>query len=256
MNEETPVTEPEVQAYADGRLAAGRRAAVEAWLAARPDEAESIAAYRRVMASLHAAFNPLLDEPVPQRLERAPRLRQRWRRFAVAAGWLVLGIAIGTVGGWQLHERRPAASSADVGPLMARRAAVAHATYAPEVRRPVEVGADQEQQLVAWLSKRLGVQIRAPRLAEAGLSLVGGRLLPGESGPVGLFMYEAASGKRVTVYLWAETHAARDTAFRYARESNVHVFYWLDRESSFAVASADLDAEELRRVAALVYRQS
>ena len=46
----------------------------------------------------------------------------------------------------------------------ARRAANAHAVYVPEVRHPVEVGADQEAHLVQWLSKRLAVPVRAPAL--------------------------------------------------------------------------------------------
>jgi len=36
---ELPVSEAELQAYADGRLAPARLAAVEAWLAARPEQA-------------------------------------------------------------------------------------------------------------------------------------------------------------------------------------------------------------------------
>src|SRR4029077_19767401 len=43
-----PVTEAELQAYADGRLPAERYKAVEAWLATRPEESERIAAYRRL----------------------------------------------------------------------------------------------------------------------------------------------------------------------------------------------------------------
>ena len=136
-----------------------------------------------------------------------------------------------------------------------RRAAIAHATYSPEVRHPVEVGADQEQHLVAWLSKRLGVKVRAPKLEEAGLALVGGRLLPGESGPVAHFMYQTQNGRRLTMYVRAEPSKNRDTAFRYSRENNVSVFYWIDRDCGYALASADLTREELLRVATLVYKQ-
>lgn len=42
-------------------------------------------------------------------------------------------------------------------------AAVAYAVYSPEKRHPVEVGADQEQHLVNWLSKRLGAILKAPQ---------------------------------------------------------------------------------------------
>ena len=138
---------------------------------------------------------------------------------------------------------------------MARRAAIAHATYSPEVRHPVEVGADQEQHLVAWLSKRVGARVRAPKLDEVGMALVGGRLLPGESGPVALFMYQTAAGRRLTLYIRAEAKGNRETAFRYARENNVSVFYWIERDCGYAISSADLSKEELLHIATLVYKQ-
>jgi len=176
--------------------------------------------------------------------------------MAMAAGWAVLGIAVGTVGGWQLHSLHSSAAVAQTtAPVIARRAALAHATYAPEVRHPVEVGADQEQHLVAWLSKRLGREVRAPRLDGEGMALVGGRLLPGDPGPVAQFMYQSAQGRRVTLYVRTEAPDHRETAFRYARESNVRVFYWIDRTFGYALSSADLDREELLKLANVAYRQ-
>ena len=87
------------------------------------------------------------------------------------------------------------------------------------------------------------------------MSLVGGRLLPGETGPVAQFMYQTERGRRLTLYVRAETAPHRETAFRYARESNVGVFYWIERECAYAIASADLNKEELLRVATMVYKQ-
>jgi anti-sigma factor RsiW len=250
-----PVTEADLQAFVDGRLAPARRAAVEGWLATRPEEAERLAAYSRIGEDLRASFDPILDDAVPTRLVRAGRRPRHWRRVAAVGGWIALGAALGGVAGWNLHATRPAPALAGDGTMMARRAALAHATYSPEVRHPVEVGADQEQHLVAWLSKRLGVKVRAPRLEEAGLSLVGGRLLPGESGPVAHFMYQTSTGRRLTMYVRAENSRNRETAFRWARENNVGVFYWIDRDCGYALASADLSREELLRVATLVYKQ-
>jgi anti-sigma factor RsiW len=249
-----PINETELQAYVDGRLPESRRAAVEAWLAARPEENERIAAYRRLADEVRSAYETTLAEPVPPRLRQAASSRPQWRRVAVVAGWIALGIAIGAPAGWHV---RPERTVTQVVPdtLIARRAAVAHATYSPEVRHPVEVGADDEQHLVTWLSKRLGVKVRAPKLDEAGLSLVGGRLLPGENGPVAQFMYQSQNGRRLTLYVRTEASRNRETAFRYARESNVGVFYWIDREIGYALASADLSKEELFRVANLVYKQ-
>jgi len=57
------------------------------------------------------------------------------------------------------------------------------------------------------------------------------------------------------MYVRAEPSKNRETAFRYSRENNVGVFYWIDRDSGYAIASADLNREELLRVATLVYKQ-
>ena len=61
--------------------------------------------------------------------------------------------------------------------------------------------ADQEAHLVAWLSKRLGTQLKIPQLSGLGFNLVGGRLLPGDQGPVAQFMYQDAQGQRLTLYV-------------------------------------------------------
>jgi anti-sigma factor RsiW len=254
VTDEIDIVEADLQAYADGRLAPERRAAVEAWLADRPEQAERLADFSRLSGALRAAYDPVLDEPVPGRIERAARPRAGWRPLAIAASWVVVGFAAGALAGWQLRGDRPALASGDAL-LMARRAAIAHVTYSPEVRHPVEVGADQEPHLVAWLSKRLGVKLHVPKLDEAGLTLVGGRLLPGETGPVAHFMYQTQNGRRLTMYVRAEPSKNRETAFRYSRENNVGVFYWIDRDCGYALASADLSREELLSVATLVYKQ-
>lgn len=250
------VSEADLQAYVDGRLEPARRTLVESWLAARPDEAERVAAYRRLSGEVRAAYQTMLSEPVPEGLMRAGGRRGRVRQFALAAAWVALGAAIGVLATLELRATPPgAAQLANESAIMARRAAIAHATYSPEVRHPVEVGAGDEAHLVAWLSKRLGVQLRVPKLNEAGLSLVGGRLLPGETGPVAQLMYEMPNGRRLTLYVRQERAHDAETAFRYAREKNVGVFYWIDRDCGYAIASSDLGREELLKVAQLVYKQ-
>jgi anti-sigma factor RsiW len=252
---DTPITEGDLQSYADGRLPEARRAAVEAWLATRPDEAERIAAYRRLANEVRAAYDSMIAEPVPERLAQAAAPRIPIRRIAAVVAWIAVGIAVGAPLGWQVRPERIVMQTIPDTTQFARRAAVAHATYSPEVRHPVEVGADDEQHLVTWLSKRLGVKVKAPKLDEAGMGLVGGRLLPGENGPVALFMYQNQSGRRLTLYVRTEASKNRETAFRYARENNVGVFYWIDREVGYALASADLNKDELLKLANVVYKQ-
>src|SRR6185295_11260458 len=151
--------------------------------------------------ALHQLYDPVLDESVPARLRARSR---RWRAIAIAAGWVMAGICIGALAGWQLHASRSLVAQQAEVPSFVKRAAIAHATYSPEVRHPVEVGADQEQHLVAWLSKRLGAPVRAPKLDSIGYALVGGRLLPGDNGPVAHFMYQTEKGRRITLYVRIE----------------------------------------------------
>jgi anti-sigma factor RsiW len=256
MSDEPRFTDSELQAYADGRLDEERSRAVEAWLAARPEDAERVAAYRRLGEELRRAYDPVLDEPLPEWLGGTRAPRARWHSLARIAGWVALGIALGAAVGWQVRDTRPTvASRGDLGAAMAHRAAVAHATYSPEVRHPVEVGADQEAHLVSWLSKRLGTQLRAPKLESVGYSLVGGRLLPGETGPVAHFMYQCNQGTRVTLYVRSDMGGNRSTAFRYAREGSVGVFYWVDSKVGYALSSADISKDALLGVANAAYQQ-
>jgi anti-sigma factor RsiW len=86
------------------------------------------------------------------------------------------------------------------------------------------------------------------------MALIGGRLLPGNSGPVAQFMYHDASGQRLTLYVTTENAANRDTGFRFAKEGPVNVFYWIDGKFGYAL-SAGIDKGELARVATTVYDQ-
>ena len=249
------VPEAELQAYVDGQLPEARRAEVEAYLAARPEVAARLAAHGGQREALRELYAGVLDEPLPERLVRAAEgarsvARTRLWRWGVAAGWAMVGLAVGGMGGWQLHAWNSPTVRGIAG--IARQAAVAHATYSPEVRHPVEVGVDQEAHLVAWLSKRLGGSVRAPRLI--AFPLVGGRLLPGENGPVAQFMYQSESGRRLTLYVRNEPGASGETAFRYAREGKIGVFYWIDRGFGYAL-SGELEREDLYAIASQVYRQ-
>lgn len=256
-----PITEADLQSYVDGKLTAARRAEVDAYLAQRPDEAERLRAYAAQNLELRALFDPVLDEAVPSRLAAPKKREWQWQRlvagFAIAlasgsTGWLLHGSGAGEV---QLAQgdaarARPALYAAG----LAHQAAVAHVVYSPEVTRPVEIGADQEEQLVAWLSKRLGSTIRPPRLGKLGYELIGGRLLPGAQGAVAQFMYHDAAGQRLTVYVSTDQLHNKDTGFRFAQEGPVNVFYWIDGKFGYAL-SAGINKGELARVATAVYEQ-
>ncbi|WP_313952912.1 anti-sigma factor [Accumulibacter sp.] len=244
------ITEADLHAYVDGALSDARLAEVQAYLATRPQEAERVQAYRQQNEALHRLFDPVLDEALPERL-RVPS-PARWRFAPLRQAAVLAWIALGGLIGWQLGSMQHAATNKHA--TLAQRAAIAHVVYSPEVRHPVEVGADQETHLVNWLSKRLGTQLSVPQLGELGYSLVGGRLLPGDDGPVALFMYQDEKGRRLTLYVRTGAEDGSETAFRFARENGVSVFYWLDGKLGYAL-SAEIDKAELLRVANALYRQ-
>ena len=70
-----PVTEADLHAFVDGRLPAERQVEIAAYLAARPEDAQRLEAYRAQKRKLHALFDPVLDEQPPQRLLKSARPR-------------------------------------------------------------------------------------------------------------------------------------------------------------------------------------
>src|SRR5690349_3892875 len=94
-----PVTEDELHAYVDNELPAERRADVEAWLAAHPDDAERVQSWRAMAALLHARYDAVADEAIPQRLEidRLVQQPRSWIYGAVAAALLAF-VAGGSIG--------------------------------------------------------------------------------------------------------------------------------------------------------------
>ncbi|MEP7069927.1 MAG: anti-sigma factor [Usitatibacter sp.] len=211
------------------------------------NEEEDRVEYAEQNALLKRQFDPVLTEPIPARMYLK---RPAWLDYARAAMLVAVGVAIGLAAAL-MRAPAPVATFAQPLPL---RAARAHLVYSPEVRHPVEVDAKDKDHLVKWLSKRLGTSLKIPILATEGFELLGGRLLPGNDGPVAQFMYQEPSGKRLTLYVTRPHKGDNVTAFRFAQEGPVSVFYWIDRECGYAL-SGEVDKPTLARVATLVYKQ-
>lgn len=248
----TPIAEEDLHAYADNRLDGARLAQVETWLAAHPEHRLQVESWREQSSRLHRVFDTLLDQPIPTRL-LPPANSSRWldRRRVAAVGWLFLGGVVGFL--LRGVPTRDTALTLNGGSLP-HLAAVAHAVYTPEVRHPVEVGADQEAHLASWLSKRLGAKLTPPKLEMAGYLLVGGRLLPGDNGEGAQFMYENAAKKRLTLYVQRAARESHDTSFRHASEGEIDVFYWVDGRFGYAL-SGSIGHDDMLTLATLVYHQ-
>jgi len=266
----------ELHAYADGRLAAARRAAVEAYLAAHPGTAAEVAGWRKTDAQLHRELDPLLNEPVPPRripatILAAAQQPQAVRGFGAMRGWsmLALGVAclaIGTGAGWL---SRGAVEGTVPMQRFANDALVSHVVFSPESKHMVEVPANEEAHLVTWLSRRLDAQLHIPDLTPLGYRLIGGRQTVVADAPTAMLMYEGPDGTRISVQLRRMPNN-RDTGFRLETltpDSRVlqaihpavdhpqpMAFYWADHGLGFAV-SGPLARTQLLEVAQTVFRQ-
>jgi len=250
------IGEAELHADLDGELEAERCAAVQAFLAAHPEEAARARSYRQHAAMIGRVYGPLLDRPVPASMApvsapAAPRRPPRWRWLAASAAAAVLLLAGGAGSGWWLHDQlRPISAQAR---SFVADAIDAHLVYAVEVRHPVEVGANQEAHLLTWLSRRLGLSVSAPDLNAQGFELIGGRLLPaGTDAAAAQLMYQDASGRRLTLYCRATTEPG-ETAFRIVHRGKLTALYWREEGTAWALAG-ELPRDELLRLGHLAYQ--
>jgi anti-sigma factor RsiW len=250
-----PTVDDDLHAWADRQLPPERRAAFEQALARDPALAARAAEIERQNAWLRGGLDALLHEPLPERLVAAatapppPRRMRRWLASSAAAAATLL---IGLAGGWYLRD---AQLERDGTPTtFARQAALTHVLYARDVNRPVEIWASEEKRLVAWLSRRLDYPLHVPDLNSVGYALVGGRLVAGNERPTALFMYENAAKQRLSLQARKQPPGTDETAFRYAVEDGVGVYYWVDDQCAYAL-SGNVDRAQLLAIGRLVYAQ-
>jgi anti-sigma factor RsiW len=214
-----------------------------------------VAAIERQNAWLRDGLDAILHEPLSAPLiEAAMRPRPRFRapRWVATAAIALVTLGLGLAGGFQLRGIALERSGTPV--TFAQQAAFTHALYATDANRPVEVWAPEEKRLVTWLSRRLDYPLRAPDLNGAGYALVGGRLVAGNERPTALFMYENPAKQRLTLQVRKQPPGTDETAFRYAVENGIGVYYWIDDRCAYAL-SGKLDRADLLALGRLVYAQ-
>jgi anti-sigma factor RsiW len=273
-------TDTTLNAWLDGELPADQRAEVDAWLRDHPEDAARVRLWAADGEALRTRLDPVLAEPVPQRLSQlvlnavtattpAWVADGRWR-WAAALALFVLGGATGAALMWRLQPAPAGLAAANAPTAWVQRAVLAHSVYVPEGRHAVEVKA-QEEHLSRWLTRRLDVPVKLFDLRAQGFELVGGRLLPDGAGPSAQLMYQAIAGPaadasggaakplRVTVYL-RKPDSSTPASFRYEQQGELGMFYWVEGQSphggptGYALVGA-LPRERLLALAEAIYRQ-
>jgi anti-sigma factor RsiW len=248
-----------LEAYVAGRLDAAAAAALEARLAGDAALTAELAERRRQHEAIHALFDPIMSEPVPERLKPARlsayrRTTSRYRALMAIAAMLLL--VAGGASGWTARTWFSAAGESPTVALI-DGAVAAHSLYVRESRHAVEVPGDQKQQLDSWLSNRIERPFAAPDLTAQGFTLVGGRLLPpvadANSGPAAQLMYQNAEDARVTVFITA-TPQGLGYASQTTRVAGLDAFYWSNDRITCTVVG-HLPAAQMQQVATQIYHQ-
>jgi anti-sigma factor RsiW len=245
----TFVDETDLHALVDGELDPDHRRRVEDHLLLHPGDEALVEDWRRQNAALRAAFEPIALEtpplslrtaatraaaqsqgpietgathwgrpsgtPRPRRIEDL-RVRQRRQAALISALLLVSGLALAGLaafvfaGGRSEAPRAPAPTAFSQGYVS--RAGLTYATYTVDAH-PVEFDATRRDELADRLKTRVGFS-RIPDLSAQDLRLLGGRIVPGVSGPAGFLIYERADGGRVGLYFERAVFAAAPPAPR------------------------------------------
>lgn len=241
------IVEDDLHRFVDGELNEADARALAERLSKDEALRKRVDDYKEINRRLGEVYED--KRPIPTRLLLAVSSRPAFPFSRVAASVLLL-----IIGGLIGYLIRGQLVSDELMRPLPIEAAFAHAVYVPEVRHPVEVKADEQEHLNAWLSKRLNRPIAAPDLRVAGYSLIGGRLLPDGHRPAAQFMFEDEAGHRITLYI---RHAldTRETSFKHADAEGLGIVYWVDAGLAYALTAA-VGKEELITAARIVYRET
>ncbi len=238
-------TEEELHAYVDERLDSGRRAHVQAWLAANPQEAARVEGWRADARHLRAALAGLNEQPLNPQLDLQPlrqRLRQRRHRRLASAAVLLLALGLGGLGGWQA---RNITLIANIAPMA--DAVQAHRLFADATA--LDLKASAPAQLQAWLDTHFNQIGPLPDLGSYGFEPVGARLLSNEQGPAALLVFQDLQGQRISLFLRSPSARFERMPSGQRTEGQLQARYWSHGAYNFALVSAagDVRGEEVRK---------
>jgi anti-sigma factor RsiW len=255
-------------AYLDGELDADARSEVESWLEADAELRDRVAALAASAEALRAAFEPVLHEPVPERLLAAargtpaagaeivnfkaaqkpprPLMQRPWARFAMAAG--ITGLLIGGGVGYY------ATSGYDESTRTAAVASAAAANWLDNIagyhKMLISAGGN-DQALVdvppdpndpnRKVVQKLPSHFKLPNLKPWGLDFQGARYLVVGGQPATQLFYTTDNKKLgpLTVVIGATNQP--DIAPTFDRRGDLNMLYWRHHGHAYAlVGTADI----------------
>src|SRR6185312_13370203 len=174
------ISETELHAWIDGELPAERCSAVTVYLASHPEIAARMRRHRQQMQLMRRAFEPLLDRPQPRGVLALLAAGSRgvlWRRRAVTGLAAACLAAFLLVAGWLAHRAMPGDNYVAEAVTAYRLAVIDRAANGVWAITPEGLPGTLER-----LSRRVGVPLKVPALADQGFTITSGRLVPASSG--------------------------------------------------------------------------
>jgi anti-sigma factor RsiW len=204
--------------------------------------ADDFLAYRRAISRAYRTM------PAPDALRRAVRHRVRERVRRRTRGWVAVAAALVFVTGVAVGlftRREPHARDGYLGGV----AAHLHDAYV-EGGTPLDVSTSDPARLAAWFSGRVPFALSLPRVEQAGLRLVGGRVVNAGEDLAAFVAYRqgeahvsvAVAAAREVAPRGAESEAFRTLRFYFSRQRGHNVISWTDGALSYALVS-DLPAQ-------------
>lgn len=255
------VAEDDLQAYVDGQLDGRRRAAIESYLAANPQEAQRLAAYRAQNIGLHALFDPrpgspLKDDKLPPRIAALagtlqaqigePRQRAAVSRHLRNLAASVALLAAAGTAGWLTMSEAPPSSGLQV-------ASAPQSSLQPAAATAEAGAAGARREVTAWLAGQAGsVAATVPRLESLGFELTGEDVVESESGPAARLHYEDGNGQRLTLTMRAVGQTA-DSGSAFLRGAETSRFVWQDAHLAYSLAGG-LGQDKLQQIAETISR--
>ncbi|MGX9934151.1 anti-sigma factor family protein [Advenella kashmirensis] len=240
MNEDIHIDDVMRHAYVDGRLNAEQQKTMSQYLAAHPQEARELDAWRKDAAQLQAAWqsagpplNPALD-PAAIRMRLKERTDMRWK---LAASVLV-ALCIGGLSGWQLRPVPTAQLGLAVRPLPMQDAIAAYRVFAGNPALRADALAT-ETDLQQWVAAHFSNAQRLPDLTAKGFHPIFARMLVTEEGPAAVVIYKNDAGQQTGFYIRPPGPGNKLLAEGQRQDGPLLTRYWSDRGYNYALVGSN-----------------
>lgn len=243
MNSEPRIDERMRHAYVDGRLNAQEQRAMAAYLAAHPQEARELDAWRKDAAqlqaawhsgeaSLNASLNPELD-PAIIRMRLKERASMRWK----LAASVFVALCVGGLSGWQLRSAPTSQLNLAVRPLPMQDAIQAYRVFTDNPALRADALAT-ETDLQQWVAANFSNAQPLPDLSSSGFRPASARMLVTEEGPAAVVLYRNDAGQQTGFYIRPPGPGNKLLPEGQRQEGSLLTRYWSDQGYNYALVGS------------------